>query len=537
MAEELSLEELRAKGAKAEDELTLEELQQRGASQTPGRDPHTKYLNPESDNVVETPQAEPDSMATRLLNYGHGFLKGGPDEVVGHIDAMASKLDGFAQRIGLQDPPPQQGYSPVPPVVTHKQRFVDPSPKVQARRVPGTGGSGAPVESGIRITPQVQLQPDEPVEADYWDTYKNGRDSVRGVMKDTTKAAPEVAGKYDFLGDLTSEMIVAGLTNGTSLTPVGQTAMGGVSGFLRSDADLTKPNATPQGNLLNNRDRAALDTTGNAALGFAGGLAGRKFTQLADFLGGKAKTAAADAAEKIAMGGMKQLRSAVSAVGGESSAARTIIEGLKEMMNSPHATPEQKADATAKLASPEAAELLRGVFDNYLKRFGGTMGKLNAAGELVKQAESKLAPEALDAATNEALKRPFKPWTDRALNYASRTVPTVAGAWVGNQFGDKDSPAGTMAGAAVGGTIGAVMGNPGTALKNAMNNPAWRRFAWSTAESAIKLGGATLGKYGPVLAREYLRNPDNALAMHEALLLEDPEYGVQFLDKPDGGTP
>lgn len=376
------------------------------------------------------------------------------------------------------------------------------------------------------LTPAGETVDAAPEPASLADVYRKLLGETRASYKQAQREQPTAYLGGQVAGDMATQTILAAGTGGASLTPAAQAGIGAIHGLGNSEADLT------QGQFKG----ALADTSIGAGAGYVGGKVaqgiGAGLGRVGDFAVRKVREATADAGERAAMNALRNVRQAISSLGGETSSAKRTLEVLQEILSSPTATAEQRAAAQALLNGAEGQALLRGVFDGTLARAPGQLGRVNAAGELLEQAQRNATPEALETAANELLSKPLEPWARFAKNYASRAIPPAIGAWVGRQI-DDDGAAGTIAGAGVGALAGAALGNPGLALRNALNNPAWRKLAWSAVESAIQAGGKGLGAYGPVLARQFALSPGSAQQMHEALLSEDENYQRLFVQPED----
>lgn len=148
---------------------------------------------------------------------------------------------------------------------------------------------------------------------------------------------------------------------------------------------------------------------------------------------------------------------------------------------------------------------------------------MKSAREAVGPLREAATPEAIDAATDAALAKPGEPIVRFLKNYGGRAIPSMVGFYAGSELTD-GGMAGSLVGTGVGGIAGAVMGNPGTAFRNVINNPALRKAFWSTFQAAPDKILTGMGRYGPVLQRELHRyGVEGAMAVDEALS-DDPEY-------------
>jgi len=357
------------------------------------------------------------------------------------------------------------------------------------------------------------------------DDYRHGRDTTRQVQAQDREAFPKTVIGTGMLGDATSQAVMAAGTLGASLTPGGMAITGGLSGLGASEADLTR----------GEYGRAALDTGTGASFGYGLGKAGDIVTPSAKgFIRRRIGRATGDAAAEVERKASQALGGGISKVGAETSAARNALEVAREILSSPHATPKQLATAKAIMDSPESVALLRGVYDNTLERLPSRLGGIETARTALDPLRGAASPAGITAATEERLSGAGRRIASRWPHAVNKLLPiatTAIGASVG------DGPEGAALGAGLGLGASLVMGRGGTVAANLMRDPAIRRAAWKATETALKAGGAVLGKFGPFLAREYQRNPAYARAIDEALMSEEPEYAARKLELFQGSSP
>jgi len=342
--------------------------------------------------------------------------------------------------------------------------------------------------------------------------YAKRRDEERAADEAARAAHPDLSMVASVGGTIGSSLIpgLGGAGKGASLVrAVGAgAALGAAQGLGSSEADLTKGEV----------GRAALDTGLGGLIGGAAGGLGHGLGKAAEWLGDKAaggvRGAESDAAAAAWAKAQKAYRTAKSALGGEAAAGLNAVDQAEKIVanQSGHYTPALIAEAAQWLQSPEVAALRQRAAGNVLEAGQNRLpGSLATAEQVFAQAKQGLQPQAVEAAGAESLEEPFKRqiWP-RVVNYASRAIPPIVGASVGG-----------IPGAILGFGAGAVMGNPGTSLANAMRNPAVRRMAWQ----AVQSGTNALGKFGPALQRAATQGGIGmAHALHESLLESSPEY-------------
>lgn len=340
--------------------------------------------------------------------------------------------------------------------------------------------------------------------------YTFGRGSAREDMEKSEKAWPKTSMASGMAGDLATD-VVAASAGVPVFTPAGMALSGGLSGLGASEAELTTGDPREFG-------KAAVSAGGGAALGYGLGKGGEVLGGLAQGAGRKLGRAVGDAMNATKAAREEALASGVGVGRQATGEGHRIIELAARAATDPRATPEIKALAENLLDSEQGRALLNQVYRNSLERAPEQLSKIHSAKEALGPLREALAPEALTAATDEALSHPIQPIVNFAKNYGSRVIPPAVGGVVGGPLG-----------VVGGGVAGAVMGNPGTAAKGVVGNPAVRRAWWGMLQGILKGGGAALGKMGPYLAKEYQANPENARALDEALTAENPEYAARRL--------
>ncbi len=235
---------------------------------------------------------------------------------------------------------------------------------------------------------------------------------------------------------------------------------------------------------------------------------------LANKAGAGIRGAEADAGAQEWAAAQKAYRVARSALGGEAAAGLNAVDVAEKIVanTSGHYAPAQVAEAAAWLGTPEVAALRQNAAGNVLEAGQNRIpGSLATAQQVFQQARQGITPAAVEAGAADRLANPIgRQILPRVKNYAARAIPPIVGAAVGG-----------VPGAILGFGAGAVMGNPGTSLANALKSPAVRKLAWGLVES----GSSALGRFGPYLQR-VAASAGAAVAqeLHERLLDSDPDY-------------
>lgn len=358
-----------------------------------------------------------------LATYVGGALKGGADEMVGEL----------AQKFGREG---AHGLAPEPG---------------KALKMPA---------GGVRF-----LKTGD-------DVYRAGRDFTRQSEEAFKKEHPYAHFGLSAAGDATSDFALAG---GKALKGLYQGASGALTGLLSSDAELTDDMRSGD-----DMASAAGSTGAGGALGYILPAAGEGVSKwvgkskLGQWLADKSRRAAGDAAEQTAMGLRKKAQQAIGSLGSEAREAISNFEAAQKIVADPHAPPELVARATEFVNSPETRKMLDRAYSNVVDASPHYMGQMALKEEAKATAQKAATPEAINAATDEMLSRPLEPVGKFLKNYGSRAIPAFVGSTIGGP-----------AGGVIGSGVGAALGNPGTALRNMINNPALRKGAADATSMAL----------------------------------------------------
>jgi len=201
----------------------------------------------------------------------------------------------------------------------------------------------------------------------------------------------------------------------------------------------------------------------------------------------KAK-AAQDALEKTQKEADKAMRSARSALGGETSSGFRTIEQLERALNDPGVDPAARQAALDFLTSPEGQALKNQVLESASRRGGGQVARIQTAEQAFSDASAATDPAAVQQATVDYLSQGLKPEVlPRATRYLSRVIPVAVTSALGGAIGDT---AGAVVGGTIGGVLAASMGAPGTALVNMLKSPRFRYTAAGYAGEALEKAAA-----------------------------------------------
>lgn len=363
-------------------------------------------------------------------------------------------------------------------------------------------------------------------DSNFWDTYRDYRDQSRDMSAQSEQQHPTAYRGAKFAGGMATQSGLALATGGASLSPAGMALTGGVESLGGDENDLTSGD-------FSNYLAAAKNTGTGAAIGGAlavggklvskGGSALYRGTGFEKVLGRKIGRAVGDAASLVNKKAVSGLRTGVSALGGETSAGSRTLEVIAKILEDPGATEAQRVAAKTFLESEEGLALRRGVFDSALERAPGQLGRIGAAKEALNPLKEAVTPEAISDATDEALSGPIRKGVWPAVSHTLRNVvPPAVGSTIGGFLG---GPLGVAAGATAGGIVSASIGSPGRVVARALKSPAFRSALWTAVENTLGSAPRVLGRYGPVVAEEALKNgPHAAMAMHNMLLESDPEY-------------
>jgi hypothetical protein len=187
--------------------------------------------------------------------------------------------------------------------------------------------------------------------------------------------------------------------------------------------------------------------------------------------------------------------------------------------------------ARAFLASPEAKSLTDMVAGNKLgaapERLAEMAGLKERLAQLVASKGDDVSRETADVLANP-VKRAVLP---RVKTLIHRAAP----AWMGAAGGMMGGTTGGVIGGALGTATAMLQGRPGVVVANMLKDPGVRRAAWNTVQAVIPSHPEVLGPLGVVIAREIQSGGlDAGLAMHHALMQENPEYATKVLEQTTG---
>lgn len=329
-----------------------------------------------------------------------------------------------------------------------------------------------------RLTPQAQAEarqlgisiPDSQDRTTLAQDYRDIRDAERQKNQAAHDASPSLYNSTEFAGGLLP-MALPGVGAMSRAAPVLSSAgIGALASLGGSNADLTH----------GEYGRAALDTGIGAGVGGLAGLAARGLSSLAGRSETARRLASADAAEFANRQAQRAFRSARSALGGETSAVLNAYENASKIAaNAAGIFPDEMVQAArARLADPRFIELVRdagqGSLDAGVDRLTGSLA---SARHVFEDAARNTAPEAVEAAAEEAQAHPIRTQVvPRLRHMASRAIPHAIGAAVGG-------PGGALVGAGAAMTLG----HPGTTMANMMNSPAVRAWGAGLAQRGANL--------------------------------------------------
>lgn len=413
----------------------------------PSREVATGAPSPEWATTVEAP--EPNSIGplrAALMGATQGVTGRASDELSGLLGASAHGLSGA---LGLNEPKTQ--------IVSEQ----DPTPRPE----PTLG-----------------------------DVYRDERDADRlqNEMAREQNKAQHIGGEVG--GDILLQSILAAASGGASLTPGAQAAIGGATGLMGSEADLTKPT-------LDNYLKAGGQSAATAALSGLGAAGARKF---ANWLGNRRVTGLSNideaATEKAAKMYGKDVAVAAGDVGSVTQKGSRILENLGR--ERPNVSDELRQAIDSTVADPAAQEMREGVVKHGIENLPGVV-KDRAAKKAVLDA--LLAAEVEKLAANKAgiLERPIRDIVlPRMKNYASRAIPTYVSSKIGG-------PGGAVTGMAV----GASLGKPTTALANIINDPVTRAIGLNALKLPEWLADVG-GDVAPIAARQMTPAAFDALSKY-----------------------
>lgn len=349
---------------------------------------------------------------------------------------------------------------------------------------------------------------EKPLRAAMVERYLLEREAADRELSESRRARPVLTGASEVLGGLAIPLPGATALRGAAAAGrMGEAALraaaigagvGAASGLGRTRAE-----TLPQ---------AAKDVATEAAIGAAGGAAvGAGAARVA---AAKSK-AAADALELVKKKAEQAMRSARSALGGETSAGFRTLEQLERAVADSSVDPSVRQEALNFLTSPEGVALRNQVLESATRRGGGQVSRIEAAEQAFSEAAQKAAPSEVQAATSAYLAEGLRPEVvPRAMRYLTRLAPIAIGSGVASTVGGTP---GAIAGGILGGVVGVSMGAPGTAIANMLKSPRFRYAvgdkAASALESAAARGPAALSATYYTLSN---KDPDFRKAVEEA---------------------
>lgn len=349
--------------------------------------------------------------------------------------------------------------------------------------------------------------------------YRQQRDAYRDATE-RARATNEGAFRVGQVGGLGASLLipVPGSTATSLAGRVGSGALvGAASGLGSSEADLTKGEVGD----------AAADTGLGALVGGGVGAVAHGLGKAVDAIRGRAAAGSrlASADEAAAEYGKRYAaqKSAQGAFGGEAAAVQNRVGHWREVAANAegHFTPAEVAQAQKMLASPEADAAIRRAGVNSMKEGGNRMsGSLQSAENAYDAARAAMDPAAIEAGAEAGLANPIRrELAPRAWTLGHRLLPvllTGAGAAVGG-------PEGAVIGGGLGAVVALTQGRPGIIIRNAIRSPGVRKMVWDFVEASAS--SPALGKFGAMLQRAAMvGGARQALALHEALMMKDPEY-------------
>lgn len=447
---------------------------------------------------LEAPEPPPKRRTLSADEAAALGLPAGPGDLTGE-DALAR-----ARQVLPHVPkkaPPKQGFW---------DGVTDTAEGALANYVEGAakGGSGelmGGVSALRRVEPGMALRmPDGDVRRikSKADWYRAGRDRTDAVREAFAEQHPTIASGLDLAGDLTSDAFLA---PGKVLKAGTQALSGGLRGLLGSKADLTDGiTAQDAGDVATSTGVGALGTyVAGKALNKGGAWLGKKLdgSRLMNWLQSKSRNAAADAAEQETRKAMKGLRVNNAHLGGAASATMTDVATAREVLSDPLSKPEHLAWAKEFLESPATRTAIDRARENTTQLAPQRMGRMITAEAARDTAAKAATPEAIDRAAEETLSRPLDPLKKAAWKYGTRAVPLAVMSYVGNEVGGGP---GSIVGGLAGMATGAVLGDPGTAMKNIVNHPGVRRAFWNGMQRGPRGLAELAEKYGPVITKRVI---------------------------------
>lgn len=322
---------------------------------------------------------------------------------------------------------------------------------------------------------------DKPLREALVERYLLERNANRRELAQAEKARPVTTGAASLLGGLALPIPGAGAVRAAAQAgKVGQAA-------LRAGAAGTGVGALA--GLGASEEATVLGQAKDALVGgVVGGLTMAPLGAGAAKLTNAKAKAAQDALEKTQKEADKAMRSARSALGGETSSGFRTIEQLERALNDPGVDPAARQAALDFLTSPEGQALKNQVLESASRRGGGQVARIQTAEQAFADASAATDPAAVKQATEAYLAEGLKPEVlPRAMRYISRVVPVAVSSSIGGAIGGTP---GAVVGSAVGGVLAASMGAPGTALVNMLKSPRFRYTAAGYAGEALEKAAA-----------------------------------------------
>jgi hypothetical protein len=370
------------------------------------------------------------------------------------------------------------------------------------------GAFGAADELARRAFGGGGVYGDKPLRQALVERYLLERNANRQELAQARAARPVVTGAAELAGALAIPLPGAGAVRSAAqagkvgLAAARAGALGAGAGAL---AGLGRTEADTVGGMA--KDVAIDATLGGLTMAPLGAGA-------AKVVSGKAK-AAADALEKTQKEADKAMRSARSALGGETSSGFRTLEQMERALNDPGVDAAARQKALDFLTSPEGQALKNQVLESASRRGTGQLTRIQDAEQAFADASKATDPAAVQQATADYLSQGLKPEVvPRAMRYLSRVIPVAATSAIGGAIGDTP---GAVVGGTVGGVLAASMGAPGTALVNMLKSP---RFRYSAASHAAPLLEAAAARGPAAFATTYYllhsKHPEVQAAAEEA---------------------
>lgn len=394
--------------------------------------------------LAEIEAVEPEK-TTKGKAFARGAMQGGSlglaDEAAGGVAALSSSASAPWQRT----PGPRalaRLYPGVPYPEAAQRWFAENRPDLAAAQSAEAGRQAAP------------------------EAYAAERDKQRAANEQARKDH-----RWSYLGgQVAGSLPIGAATAGAGIH--GAAGLGAVQGAGYSDAD-----------------GAGLvgDTALGAGLGVAGHLAGQT-------LGKAAAGAAKFAQERLARALAKEtaraaetkvaaIQSAAGSLGGARAEANRVVEAIRQLLDEPNLTAEQRALLASLKDTPAYAAAVQSLAKSLEKRLPDVADKVTRAESALAAAQggktvSEMAAEGVSKGT--AWSRGIKP---RLARYG----PPVAASAVGSMLGGAP-------GAAVGALAGAGMRPALRATLRGIADPAVQTALWSPVNSAASAGASEGGR-------------------------------------------